>query len=117
MIGLRAKTGRAVRSYEGLNACGDAVLVLREQGAWLFCVVDGLGHGPDAEKSANRAIAAVRASSGLSLQEVFNAADRALVGQRGAVMSLLRQQGNAASFMGVGNVDVFGEGASDAVAR
>jgi phosphoserine phosphatase RsbX len=105
---LWVKSAHSVRSAEGFGSSGDAAAAFRESGSQLFCVVDALGHGPDAQKSADVAMATVRANCGRSLQEIFAACDRALVGLRGAVMSLIQQRDEGASFAGVGNVELFG---------
>jgi negative regulator of sigma-B (phosphoserine phosphatase) len=105
---LRVNGGVLIRSYEGLISCGDAAVIIKEGSSSLYCVVDGLGHGPDAELSATRAVATLRANAGRPLPELFGACDRALVGMRGAVMSVIRHSGATASFAGIGNVEIFG---------
>jgi hypothetical protein len=92
---------------EGLTACGDIVVDVRE-GDWnLFAVIDALGHGPDAEKSAKAAHHAATQARGQALEQVFGAVHRALPGMRGVVMSALLAQGESLTFAGVGNVEIF----------
>lgn len=100
-------TARRFRPMEGLLSCGDAVIEVHD-GAWhLFAVVDALGHGPDAEKSAEQARAAAEKAKGLPLSGVFEAVHKSLHGLRGVVMSALLVHGDEATFAGVGNVELF----------
>ncbi len=104
---FRFNTARRVRPTEGVSSCGDAVIEVHD-GAWhLFAVVDALGHGPDAEKSAEQACGAVETTKGQPLARVFEAVHKSLHGQRGAVMSALLVHGEEATFAGVGNVELF----------
>lgn len=96
------------RAYKGLTSCGDAAVVAHGKTRDLFAVVDALGHGPDAEKSAKAARAVMVASADKSLREVFVACDAALVGMRGAVMAAIQVEGEVVHFAGIGNVDLFG---------
>ena len=58
MSARRFTTAHRLRPMHGLSACGDAVIELGE-GDWrLFALIDALGHGPDAEKSAKASVAA-----------------------------------------------------------
>lgn len=98
---------------EGLTACGDAVIELREEGWSFFAVVDALGHGPDAAKSADQTVLAAERSKRQPLAQVFETVHRSLSGMRGVVMSALLVEPAGATFAGVGNVEIFGpEGVS-----
>lgn len=114
MNALRFNTAARLRPMEGLQSCGDAVIEVREGGWRLFAVIDALGHGPDAEKSAKAAQHAVTQARGQPLSQVFEAVHRALPGLRGVVMSALLVEDSALTFAGVGNVEVF---APEGVAR
>jgi negative regulator of sigma-B (phosphoserine phosphatase) len=104
---FRFKTAQRVRPMEGLTSCGDAIVEVRE-GDWnLFAVIDALGHGPDAEKSAKAAVHAATQARGQALEQVFEAVHRSLPGLRGVVMSALLAQGDSLTFAGVGNVEIF----------
>lgn len=107
MSAFRFTTARRARPIEGLTACGDAVIEVHADNWHLFAVVDALGHGPDAEKSAVLATKAAEASKGQPLSVVFEAVHRALWGHRGVVMSALLVQGDEFTFAGVGNVELF----------
>jgi hypothetical protein len=107
MSALHFTSAHRLRPMEGLTACGDAVIVLSE-GDWrLFAVIDALGHGPDAEKSARASVAAAASVRGQPLQRVFEAVHHGLSGLRGVVMSGLLMQGSDVTFAGVGNVELF----------
>ncbi len=114
MSTLTFTTVSRLRPMEGLQSCGDAVVTVSE-GDWnLFAVIDALGHGPDAEKSAQAATAAAHNAKGRPLDQVFEAVHRSLSGLRGVVMSALLVEGDEATFAGVGNVEIF---TPDGVAR
>ena len=70
-------------------------------------VIDGLGHGPDAETAGRAAADALRAAPELGPVEALLTCDRALRGTRGAGASVLCLDSiNAiARFAGVGNVE------------
>ena len=92
---------------EGLNACGDAVIDLRAEGWHLLAVIDALGHGPDAQLSAQAAKRAIEEVKGQPLSSVFEAVHRSLTKLRGVVMSALLHEARETLFAGVGNVEVF----------
>ena len=107
MNALRFSTAQRLRPMEGLQSCGDAVIEVHE-GDWrLFAVIDALGHGPDAEKSAKAAQHAATQARGQPLSDVFEAVHRALPGLRGVVMSALLSHREEFTFAGVGNVEIF----------
>jgi negative regulator of sigma-B (phosphoserine phosphatase) len=110
---LKLTTAQRRRPMEGLTACGDAVIELRDAGWNLFAVVDALGHGPDAAKSADQAVLAAERAKRQPLAQVFEAVHRSLSGLRGVVMSALLVEDTGTTFAGVGNVELFGpEGVS-----
>lgn len=103
-------TAHLVRPMVGLNSCGDAV-VEAALGDWrLFAVIDALGHGPDAERSAVAASRAAAAAAGRPLETVFEAVHRALPGLRNVVMAALLVEGASLSYAGVGNIELFSPG-------
>ena len=104
---LRLTASTRLRPMEGLIACGDTVIDLRQDNWHLLAVIDALGHGPDAALSANAAKRAAEESMGQALSSVFEAVHRSLPRMRGVVMSALLLEGDQALFAGVGNVEVF----------
>lgn len=70
-----------------------------------IAVIDGLGHGPDAEAAATAAVDALRSRPDLDPSEALLVCDQALRGTRGAAASVLWIEGTRAHFAGVGNVE------------
>ncbi len=97
-----------MRPRPGFQSCGDAHYVKMEQDTSLFCVIDALGHGPDAQKSAQAAKSCLEQAGPRALKDLFDACDKALKGIRGAVMSMVRVEPKMVRFAGIGNVDVYG---------
>ncbi|MBL8952505.1 MAG: hypothetical protein JNK82_17125 [Myxococcaceae bacterium] len=100
----------AVRPYKGLQSCGDAAVHVAHGKAHRFVIIDALGHGPDAEKTAKKLSALVRETVDLQLPEVFARCDAELTGTqlRGAAMGALEVKASESWFTGVGNIDVYG---------
>jgi hypothetical protein len=109
---LSLQSGAWVRPYPGLASSGDAAVCLPgpDPGSGAFVVIDALGHGPDAARSAERAASVLREAGPLPLRELFLACDQALVGLREVVMSAIRVSSaeGKAWFAGVGNVEIIG---------
>jgi serine/threonine protein phosphatase PrpC len=80
-------------------------VVATEDGGALLAVIDGLGHGPEAETAAREAVRVVTSSSSQSALGVLHACHEALGRTRGAVMSIVRVQEAALTWAGVGNVE------------
>jgi hypothetical protein len=100
--------GSATRPCAGFTSCGDATAVVRAEHGSLYLVIDALGHGPDAEKSAQAACVALQTLSVITLAKAFAAVDHALAGMREVVMAGLQLDPGAGLFAGVGNVEVLG---------
>lgn len=107
-MSLRPLAAMRVRPHPGFESCGDAALCLSQGAAQLFVVVDALGHGPDAAKSAARVSELLKGLGSPALREAFESADRGLAGLREVVMSAIRVENGVAQFAGVGNVELFG---------
>jgi hypothetical protein len=105
---LRVSSALQVRPYPGFESCGDAAFRLDSTTASLFVVVDGLGHGPDAAKSAQAVTERLRDLGPVSLKESFLQADKALAGLREVVMGAVRVEGDQVFFAGIGNIEIFG---------
>lgn len=92
----------------GEAAAGDAWTVVPRHGGLLVCVVDGLGHGPEAAMAARTAIAAVseRAVRTESVEQLVEGAHLALRPTRGAALGVaMLSPGRAiCNFCGVGNI-------------
>jgi len=80
----------ATRTYPGETACGDMVAWWREGDATLACIVDGLGHGPDAHQAARSLLALVEGQPGIEPTQRLATADKAMRRTRGAAAALVR---------------------------
>jgi hypothetical protein len=84
---------------------GDACVAQAFPGGVLMAVLDGVGHGPEAARAAQAAVAVLRAEPSSEPERLLSACHEALHGTRGAVASvaLLRDTGTMC-WAGVGNV-------------
>lgn len=78
------------RTYPGETACGDMVAWWQEGDATLACIVDGLGHGPDAHHAARSLLALVEGQVSVEPTQRLATADRAMRHTRGAAAALVR---------------------------
>jgi serine/threonine protein phosphatase PrpC len=85
---------------------GDACLLLPAVDGLLVAVVDGLGHGERAHEAAHKAIATLHRHPHDDVERLLRLCHTALVGTRGAVMSLARLEPalQRLTWAGVGNV-------------
>lgn len=79
----------ASRAFRGRDSCGDQV------GHWLrdplatLCIVDGLGHGPDAERAAKAVVSYVGQNLDALLEDLVSGCNEAVRETRGAAMGLV----------------------------
>lgn len=99
--------GIASRPLPGELQSGDLSLVRPIGDAVLVAVVDALGHGGEAASAARVAIAALERHATDPLEELLQRCHGALVGTRGAVLSLALFSAPRATmtWLGVGNVE------------
>jgi ADP-ribose pyrophosphatase YjhB (NUDIX family) len=91
----------------GQEACGDQHIITDLPNSTLVGAVDGLGHGEEAAKAAERAIREIgRYGTSASLPQLIRRCDRALRDTRGAAVSLAEFSAEEPrlSWLGVGNV-------------
>lgn len=102
----RREVGILGRPFEGRPPSGDDAIFLRDDGDLLLALADGLGHGPAARDASAAAIEILAAWPSRDPLRQLDDAHEALVGTRGAVMTLVRIDETAASLthVGVGNV-------------
>ena len=104
--------GAATRPHPQMAVNGDAVVVKQWHEGALVGVIDGLGHGPLAQRAAQTAQQYVENHFDQPLAAIFRGVDRACRATRGAVMALARfdRAGTRLSFASIGNVEarVFG---------
>lgn len=86
----KLEVGVYTRAREGEMACGDACLVKKVEGVIFLAVGDGIGHGPEAARAVEIAIASIEASINTGLVNIFQLCHRELRGTRGAVAALCR---------------------------
>jgi len=97
--------GSLLIPYPGETACGDNWGYAGEAGDTLF-VVDGLGHGREAEKAAHLAVHSFLNNAGRSCVEIMQRVHAALAPTRGAAAALARidHRRQAVDFVGIGNI-------------
>jgi serine phosphatase RsbU (regulator of sigma subunit) len=99
--------GGASRPLPGESVNGDAWTVDRHGRTCRITVIDGLGHGPDAASAAGVAVAILRDRPELAPIAALEACQDALVGTRGAAISVATIDLDRAqlTYAGVGNVE------------
>lgn len=96
------------RPKEGETVSGDAAMVREEDGTHLLAVVDALGHGAGAAKTADVAIDYLSkcAVKGAIVTELVAGLHLVLRGTRGAATTICLIEGDRLTGCGVGNVAV-----------
>lgn len=91
----------------GESESGDQYLVEPYEGGVLVAVVDGLGHGSEAAASAASAVKTLRSEPQAPLIWLMKRCHEALIGARGAVMSMaaFNEHYGIITWSGVGNVE------------
>jgi negative regulator of sigma-B (phosphoserine phosphatase) len=99
--------GQAGAPHTGEERSGDLAVFVPTAAGGLTCVIDGLGHGPEAADAAERCAAVVRTHAEVSARELMKACHEALVETRGVVMTAawFDLERSTLSWAGVGNVD------------
>jgi phosphoserine phosphatase RsbX len=95
------------RPRPGEEVCGDHPIALDVgDGAALFGVIDGLGHGEAAATASVRAVETVQAGRTQPLDVLMQLCHRALADTRGVTMTLTRVEfdTDTLSWIGIGNV-------------
>jgi serine phosphatase RsbU (regulator of sigma subunit) len=97
----------ATRAHEGAEVTGDLHMVRHLDHEVLVAVVDGLGHGHDAEEASRLAVATLQSAPVRTIVELVERCHSALVRSRGVVMSLaaLDGQRQTMTWLAVGNVE------------
>jgi anti-sigma regulatory factor (Ser/Thr protein kinase) len=104
--------GAATRPHPQMAVNGDAFVIKQWHNGALVGVIDGLGHGPFAQRAAQTARQYVEDHFEQPLAAIFRGVDRACRATRGVVMALAHfdRTGTRLSFASIGNVEarVFG---------
>jgi serine phosphatase RsbU (regulator of sigma subunit) len=97
----------AGRPHPAEVVSGDAAAVHWWDGGCRIAVIDGLGHGVEAALAARRAIAALDAGPDLAPADALRACHTALLGSRGAAISIARVDMDQRElvYAGIGNVE------------
>ncbi|MGW0362913.1 SpoIIE family protein phosphatase [Streptomyces sp. NPDC002990] len=88
----------------GEQYCGDAAAVLDHADVRTAAVIDGLGHGMEADEVAQAAIRSVRSTGERDLPDIARAMHRVLRHSRGAAVGLVRLHAETVEYCGIGNV-------------
>lgn len=92
---------------EGETQSGDTYVVKEIPDGVIVAVIDGLGHGEEAARSAVRAAEVIERNSQQSLISIIHQCHQSLANERGAVMSVVKlDNSRTLSWIGVGNVEV-----------
>lgn len=87
------------------TAMGDGALCRPLAGGWLTAVIDGLGHGPQAEHATSVAVATIAQHASFDLAAVIEICHQELHDTRGVVVALASfARDRTATWVGVGNV-------------
>jgi len=88
--------------------CGDAWSCAGNDTQLLLMMADGLGHGPDAARASDAAVALVQPGSTFAPASMLQLAHAALHGTRGAAVAVacLDSAANELRFAGIGNISV-----------
>jgi serine phosphatase RsbU (regulator of sigma subunit) len=107
MAAEEVAVGGASRPFPGESVNGDAWTVDRHGSTCRIAVIDGLGHGPDAASAAGVAVATLTARPDLAPVAALEACQEALVGTRGAAISVAAIDVERAqlTYAGIGNVE------------
>lgn len=99
--------GVAGAPHAGEERSGDLAVFVPTAVGGLACVIDGLGHGPEAADAAERCADVVRANADAGAQDLMQMCHEALVKTRGVVMTVawFDLEASTLSWAGVGNVD------------
>ncbi len=101
------KIAGASRPHPNEQENGDAWHVLRHGNVCRLCVIDGLGHGPEAAKATHVAIAALEGICSESPSRAIQQCHAALRGTRGVVMAVadIDLESQTLNFASIGNID------------
>ncbi|MEP7024119.1 MAG: ATP-binding protein [Actinomycetota bacterium] len=93
-----------IRPISGETECGDSYIAARTGAVTTALLCDGLGHGPMAAAASREAIRAFREAPGEEPAVLLEQVHRRMSGTRGGAVAIVRAEGNAVRFAGLGNV-------------
>lgn len=105
--GAALEWGVAAVPMAGETLNGDLHLVVDVPGGALVAALDALGHGPEAARTAERAVLALVSRPTDPIPEILRRCHQALIGSRGVVVSLATFDTRAGvmTWAGIGNVE------------
>lgn len=85
--------------------CGDLAVWWEDATRTVLCIIDGLGHGPQAEQAATRAAEYVECYRDRPLCDILSGCNEAIRSTRGVAMGLVAidREAGRLSYVGVGN--------------
>jgi anti-sigma regulatory factor (Ser/Thr protein kinase) len=89
-VAYRSEVGVFGRALPGEQVSGDDAMFARRDDTLLCAVVDGLGHGPEAQAAARTATGALRAHEALPVLELVERVGRGLANTRGVSLAVAR---------------------------
>ena len=97
----------ADRSHAGHSLCGDRAIVAEFDGGALVALIDGLGHGPEANAAATTAERVLAESPHEPIGELLLRCHEVLRRTRGAVMTMASfdARRGTMTWLGIGNVE------------
>ncbi len=99
------RLGIAVRPYANGRFSGDQASVWHNKRNVLITLIDGLGHGKNAEIAAKKAIDIISDNQDMDLVELMQKCDKALYKSRGAALALVRidRSSGKMEYVSIGN--------------
>ena len=87
---------------------GDAFLELNNENIQFLSVIDGLGHGPNAHKAAEKAVNTMRNNNDMDLINLFEFLHKDLHDTRGVVAAILKfdLSNETLEYIGLGNIEL-----------
>ncbi|HSU05215.1 MAG TPA: ATP-binding SpoIIE family protein phosphatase [Acetobacteraceae bacterium] len=115
--GPKTQCGVAAAPFPGERISGDSWCLAYAQAGRTLLMVDGAGHGPEAARAANCAVAAFHANVEEDCEHLIESMHRALAATRGAALAVARIDASArlVRYAGIGNIS--GLLVSDGVAK
>lgn len=106
-VGAQVEVGVSTMPMPGEVECGDSHVVIAHDHWVLVGVIDGLGHGPEAARSAERAVEVVRERPDLPVCDLVEACHHELRRFRGCVATFasIDVASGEMEWVGVGNVE------------
>ncbi|MGY4691203.1 PP2C family serine/threonine-protein phosphatase [Salibacterium sp. K-3] len=94
---------------EGSRCCGDDYVTIEAESYFLCALADGLGSGEPAYRSASIAMDIIRAYHDEDIETVLQQCNRALLHERGVVITILKVDFDASEIVygNIGNVETY----------